>query len=119
MLAKFEYMMWVMHGMVGIVKTLFDNNNIQATYPKAYSVQNLSIIPQAAHIMPDCGRRQAFFSSLQNGPQMKLLVDSLQIERSPPTCAMITAIMLRPLPLISLPLFDNIIDYYGVLLLQE
>lgn len=79
MLAKFEYMMWVMHGMFGIVKMLFHNHNIQATYPTAYSVQNLSIIFQAAHIMPDCGRRQAFFSSLQKatiGPQMKLPVDS-------------------------------------------
>ena len=68
MLAKFEYMMWVMHGMFGIVTMLFfHNHNIQATYPTAFSVQNLSIILQAAHVMPDCGRRQAFFSSLQKG----------------------------------------------------
>lgn len=91
MLAKFEYVMSVMsvmQEMFGIVNMLFHDHNIQATYPTAYSVQNLTIILQAAHIMPDCGRRQAFFSSLISkktmiGPQMKLPVDSFRLSGLP------------------------------------
>lgn len=64
--------------------------------------------------MPDVDKGKPFSAVSKKatiGPQMKLPVDSLQIEQSPPTYAMINAIMLRPFPLISLPLFD-IIDYY-------
>jgi len=79
MLAKFEYMMWVMHGMFGIVKMLFHNHNIQATSPTVYSVQNLSIILQAVHIYY-AGLWTKPFSAVPKkatiGPQMKLPVDS-------------------------------------------